>query len=235
MKNKKMKEKARNFLDRRTEDIQEKRFRQELFEVSTYVRFVIYAVLGKMAEADDFYDQNKAVIHKVATAIRERTKLVVPSLLYRGLLLKRKPQTPFLPPDPRGFMPWISTTENKGVACYFANPSSSMAPPDYMGFDLGKEGVIALIPGDARRVLWCHHYRHIPLSNGMTLDLFEYAKNTLSPEYFHQFTHNALTQQEYILTNSNERLRYEFLDSCPPLDELETLFGYAQEIPYEVE
>lgn len=204
---------------------------KEALEINLYINFVIMAVLGKMAEADAIYEDHSVEIRRVAARLRAQYQLKVPEVLYRGILVKKLPKGEYLPPHPRNEVPWISTTEEYGVACYFADADSSVSPPEEMNFDLGKVGVIAEIPGEVDRVLWCHRIRMIPLSDGTVLDLLALAQDALSQEHFMQFFHNATKQKEYILINRQDQpVKWHAYSGspCPPLAELESKYGWPR-------
>lgn len=90
-----------------------------------YINFVLYAVLGRMAESDALMRLYGDGVRRVAA--RLRTQRAVPKRpLYRGVLLGLGDVIDGqLKPDPR--LRFISWTEDLDVACWFADPDSVMS------------------------------------------------------------------------------------------------------------
>jgi hypothetical protein len=92
-------------------------------DFNRYVNFVLYAVLGRMAEADGMMRRYSASIERVAARFAERFP-VAPAPIYRGMLLD--PSEP-LQLDPR--LTFLSWSEDRDVACWFASPDSVISAP----------------------------------------------------------------------------------------------------------
>jgi hypothetical protein len=183
-----------------------------------------------MAQADDILQANMAGIVRTGAWLRSVLPLNLAPTLYRGMILKRLPAGDTLGPDPRK-VPYLSMTEDMGVACWFADPVGTMSPI-HVGINLGSYGVVAFVqstPAIHDRVLWHHTWQEIPLMGGGTVPLREIAYRILPAETARQVDAAARSQQEVILlAQRGERLPFLPLEEsgCPPLDELEDRYGF---------
>lgn len=90
---------------------------------NAFINFSLYAVLGKMAEADDLMRRFGDGIKRVAAVLAARFPLR-PSSLYRGMLVD-----PATPVTPDGRYTFVSWSEDRDVACWFASPESEISRP----------------------------------------------------------------------------------------------------------
>lgn len=90
-------------------------------EVNAYVSFVLCAVYGRMAEADDLMRRYGDQIRSVADVLNTK-RPIARRPLYRGVLLD--PSTPYVL-DPR--ITFLSWSEDQGVAEWFACPRSAIS------------------------------------------------------------------------------------------------------------
>ncbi len=90
---------------------------------NAFINFALYAVLGKMAEADDLMRKAAAGIKRVASLLDFRFP-VRASALYRGMLVD--PATPIVADHRYTFISW---SEDRDVACWFASPGSVISRP----------------------------------------------------------------------------------------------------------
>lgn len=96
---------------------------EEIDEVALYVTFVLHAVLGRLAEADELMRRFAPQIRHVADALTWAVA-TPPRPVYRGLLLD--PDKTY-DADPRyTFMSW---SESRDVARWFACPRSVVSEP----------------------------------------------------------------------------------------------------------
>jgi hypothetical protein len=87
-----------------------------------YINFVLYAVLGKMAEADGLMRKHGNAIYQVADVLARVPFEVRP--IYRGMLLD--PAVPYQPDKRLTFQSW---TEDRDVARWFASTRSYVSGP----------------------------------------------------------------------------------------------------------
>lgn len=123
--------------------------RRQRQDTNYYINFSLYAVLGRLAEADDLMEKHGAAIHRVAAFLaRERPIRRVP--LYRGMLVDREAQ---VRADSR--YRFISWSEDRDVACWFAARDSIIS--EYvLESRPAVRGVILELAPTAGRVLF--HY-----------------------------------------------------------------------------
>lgn len=90
--------------------------------INHYVTFVLYAVLGRMAEADSLMRAHGNKIRQYAEYLR-RTRPVRPQRLFRGVLVDPTAvEDGFIDPDSQ--LTFISWSEDRDVACWFADTQS---------------------------------------------------------------------------------------------------------------
>lgn len=92
--------------------------RDERFEINVYINFVLYAVTGRMAEADDLMEKHGRLVRSVARYLAEK-RSAPRAPLYRGVLVDD--EQPLERDDRRRFMSW---SEDRDVACWFASRES---------------------------------------------------------------------------------------------------------------
>lgn len=97
----------------------------EVDDVSVYVNWLLYAVVGRMGEADSLMRQYGAQVRSVAAALGSRAP-VSDAALHRGLLLEPELVADgVLAADSR--LTYLSFSESPSVARWFADPSSAIS------------------------------------------------------------------------------------------------------------
>ena len=91
--------------------------------ISLYINFALHAVLGRMAEADQLMRIAGDDVRTVANALAERHP-IEPRPIYRGVMLD--PSKPYQMNDRLTFMSW---SEDRDVAAWFASPKSFISAP----------------------------------------------------------------------------------------------------------
>lgn len=94
-------------------------------DMNHYITWVLYAVYGRMAQADGILQQFSGKIERVAQFLRRHRP---PHLgkVYRGLLLTSEEAAEgIINQDPN--LTFVSFTEDHDVACWFADPKSFLA------------------------------------------------------------------------------------------------------------
>lgn len=92
---------------------------------SYYINWALYAVTGKLAVADNLMKDKGAAIRAVARYY-QKTKRPRRRTLYRGLLLEpEQVEEGLINQDPD--VTFVSFSEDRDVACWFADPSSTMS------------------------------------------------------------------------------------------------------------
>jgi hypothetical protein len=199
-----------------------------------YINFVLYAVLGRMGEADGLMRQYGNEIRGCAEVMRA-TQPVSLSKLYRGLLLEPQEvrdgsvRCEF---DESGepSRTFLSFSENEDVACWFARPDSIMS-----GFVRQQrpavQGYLTTLHGSRyqRRLIWHHSWQAVPLP-GRSSDLPLFAAARAHPHIDEgQFIWNMQTQSEVLLEASKTALisvKPIGDEDCPDTDELDARFTY---------
>lgn len=121
-------------------------------QLNLYINFVLNAVLGKMGEADAMLRAAGHPIKRVASFLRD-TVPFESKPIYRGMLLD--PGKPF-ELDPRlTFMSW---SEDRDVAAWFANPHTFISQPLGEVHDATLRGYVAATAAPLSGVLWHHSW-----------------------------------------------------------------------------
>jgi hypothetical protein len=213
---------------------------------SLYINFVVQAVVGNTRMADAMMRQRGAEVREVAKWLRtgapysgvpeeitagptNRLRDERPPL-WRGLVLP--PQEAALlrtrgglgfriPPDPR--VTFVSWTEDRDVACWFADPDSVISGAIAEQHS-GSIGLVARLRSyNVNDILWMHEWVEIPVpdGSGRTFDLRQAA--AMMPDVpDDQFAWNVATQSEVILDGARARaLDAEEVEDCPSTEELD--------------
>lgn len=95
-------------------------------EVNFYISFILYAISGRMAEADSIMRKYSSEIKTVAAKMHNLMPRKI-NEIYRGLLIEPENLGPgnTISKDPNNT--FASFSEDKQVACWFADPSSAMS------------------------------------------------------------------------------------------------------------
>src|SRR5579884_515040 len=87
-----------------------------------YVNWALYAILGRMGEADGIMQEYGSDIREVVRQLQRRHAPMMRTI-YRGVLVEPEELVDGkLPPDPR--LTFVSFSEDRDVACWFADPES---------------------------------------------------------------------------------------------------------------
>jgi hypothetical protein len=124
------------------------------FDVNLYVNFALYAIYGKLGEADAIMRLAGDSVRRVADDIGARNSAGL-APIHRGMLLD--PDVPFAP-DPK--LTFLSWSEDHDVALWFACPRSVVSEP------LAKmkpklRGYVATILTPRSRVLFHHSWASV--------------------------------------------------------------------------
>lgn len=186
-----------------------------------YITWVLYAVLGRMAEADDVMNKHGSGIRAVARHL-QKTRPPKVRMLYRGLLLEpEEVEEGVIGQDPR--LTFVSFSESRDVACWFADPESVMSGfvrehrPDVEGWVMEHKPKLS-------DILFHHRWNPIALPNGKPF-LLERAA-TMHPhiaDQADQFAWNLSTQQEVIIKplRKGADVIAHSIAECPPTEDLD--------------
>lgn len=94
--------------------------------INLYLNWVLYAVFGRMAEADEILREHRAEIYMAAALFRRRYNLPAELKLYRGVIVDPAlVSSGTLAPDLR--LTYVSFSEDVRVARWFADPQSAVS------------------------------------------------------------------------------------------------------------
>jgi hypothetical protein len=179
--------------------------------------WLVLAIMGRLQEADAILEQYRQVVYGVAAKLRKQ-KTQPLRALYRGLLLEPGGGG-FVEPDLR--MQSVSFSEDRDVACYFADPGVIMSGavraerPDVEGY------ILEYMP-KRDDILW--HYKWNPVG---FLDVRDLARmHPLTAHDPEQFDYVFVTQKEVILRQfaPGVRLPVTPIAQCPEASELDRRF-----------
>jgi len=193
-----------------------------------YITFLLYAIYGRMREADAVGRRHRASIAATASWLRAAYP-ISPTEVYRGLLLE--------PEDLHGrpghwlvaaYQPnltFVSTSEEEDVACWFATPESAISGAVSQARPR-TEGYIARFVPALKSILWHYTWRELPVVPGRPpLPLVEAALVHPDIADVQQFAWNLLTQKEVILkpfAPGDELEVTPLADAgCPPAEQLD--------------
>jgi hypothetical protein len=190
-------------------------------EYNLYVNWVLYAVLGRLQEADALMTRFAKPIRSMAKKLRKRNG-VPRRAVYRGMLLSphEVPPDRQVPADPD--YTFVSFSEDKDVACWFAARDSTisgfvkMLRPDVQGW-------VAEAWPDKKRVLFHWSWApEFPAPGGRTVPLWRFAER--NPDMIPaQVAWAMQTQREVILAQDRKPLKVTpYAEAgCPPTPELD--------------
>lgn len=118
--------------------------------INIYINFVLYAVLGDLARADDLLERHGAQVRSVAGFMAFR-RPVQHAPVFRGMLVE--PEQPVRPDSRYGFLSW---SEDRDVACWFAERDSVISG-HVLEHRPQVRGVVLSLP-TARNVLFHHSW-----------------------------------------------------------------------------
>lgn len=194
-------------------------------EINYYINFILYAVSGKMSGADQLMQLYGDAIRRVAAKLH-RLKPVDIKEVYRGLLVEPEGLGPgnAISKDPNNT--FASFSEDKRVACWFADPNSAMSQFVRMTRPRVEGWVVNTTPKKNDILFHWTWGLHFPFgSREVGFDHFL----RMHPE-FQRLSSIEVTmqsQKEVILLPSNEVFKaVAFKDvGCPTTAELDSLFS----------
>jgi hypothetical protein len=180
---------------------------------NAYINWVLYAVVGDMGAADNLMNQSGAGIRSVAKHLQKTRKPRLKTV-YRGLLLDpEEAKSRVIDQDPR--LTFVSFSEDRDVACWFADPTSVMS--SYVKQIRPRvEGWLMDLKPRLSDVLFHHSWNPIKLPTGQNV-LLENAA-TMHPHITDdQFDWNLNTQNEVILKplRDGQSINAYELSDCP--------------------
>lgn len=194
--------------------------------VMSWANFVLYAVVGRMREADSILYERRALVLEMAAWMRSERPVKVGDV-YRGVLVEPAAiQGGKLMADPR--LQFLSWTEDLQVACWFANPDSIISEvvrermPNVRGY-------IATGKPTAASILWHHDWVDIPVPGGDTMSLAIFAG--MHPHIDEgQFLWNVESQSEVMTLPPADASTMSVVAvsdfDCEEIDELDTRLTY---------
>lgn len=207
-------------------------------DLSIYVTFVAGLVIGRLSQSDAIMNQEGQVVEKVARYLRSRA---MPSrkTLYRGWLLDPRSMGNVTTPEGRatrvlhGGSPnqgtFLSFSERRDVACFFADPDSEMSSvimarkPELRGY------LMTYKNPDPSLVLWTHEWRMMPVGDRKISLVGVVAQSSTRDAAV--VDRNLREQYEVVtkLLPRSAKATMVPLDEtdCPPSRELDRLFGDA--------
>lgn len=188
-----------------------------------YVNWALYAVLGRMAEADGIMEQYGPDIYDVVRYFQKKRPPTI-RCLFRGVLVEPEViVASTLPPEPR--VTFVSFSEDRNVACWFADVESFVS--GYVKQQRPRvEGFVIEHTPKLEDILF--HYSWglaFPLPDGRRAPLSVFAQMHSDIDV-RQFDWNLRTQKEVILKPFARALPVTpHADwSCPPSEELDNRF-----------
>lgn len=156
-------------------------------DVDLYVNFALHAIYGKLGAADTIMHVAGDAIRRVADEIAAENP-IDPTPIYRGVLLD--PAVPFAPDPALTFLSW---SEDRDVALWFACPRSAVSEPLAHQKPTLRDHVIEL-PAPRSRVLF--HYSWASALGGLAC--FALIHPLMGAEGKRQIEWSLRTQREVI-------------------------------------
>lgn len=173
---------------------------------SVYVNWAMYAIYGKMAEADHLRRTYPDEITEVANELARRYP-IKPAPLYRGILLE---DASTLRPDPN--LTFLSWSEDLDVARWFGSPESYISVPFAEHYPEAR-GYVLTAPAALTPVLWHHSWRR---AFRRPLEQLALAHPSMGAEGHRQIKWSLDTQHEVITVPPS---------SLPIPEPIETVLG----------
>lgn len=189
---------------------------------NAYINWVLYTVVGNMAVADDLMRQSGSGIRSVARHLQKTRRLKLKTI-YRGILLDpEESEEGVIHQDPR--FTFVSFSEDRDVACWFADPSSVMSSV-VKQMRPRVEGWIMELRPRLSDILFHHSWNPISIGAGRGRVYLEDAA-ARHPHISGQFEWNLHTQSEVILKplTSGQVIEAYELSDCP--DDLDDRFVF---------
>ena len=200
-------------------------------EINVYLTFVLHAIKGHLKQADGFISQpgNRQAIYSVARTMHELMPVDIKPI-YRGLLIEKNKMRRGPDGTPQigrkqGYK-FVSWSEDRDVACWFADPGSFMNAADMTGNIKGDGWMVEITPR-AEDILF--HWTwglNFPF-NGRRLTFNQLARMTRDPMLaFSDFDRILRDQKEVMLKPSDAVLdAIAHKDAgCPASDVLNNKF-----------
>jgi hypothetical protein len=160
--------------------------------LDVYLSWSLCAVLGRLGEADYLIQAFPSAIRHVASFLKERHPFE-PKPLYRGVLLDPSKSRN---DDGSGY-PFVSWSEDRDVARWFAEPRSYISEP-FRAIYPEARGYLLTMPNPlASRVLFHHSWRH---AFGQPLEDFALMHPLMGEDARRQIAWSLDVQQEVIVT-----------------------------------
>ena len=188
-----------------------------------YVNWALYAILGRTGEADGIMEEYGPDIYDTVRYFQTNRPPTLRTL-YRGVLIEPEVVAAgTLPPEPR--VTFVSFSEDKNVACWFADPTSYVSK--FVRQQRSRvEGFVIEYKPKLEDVLF--HYSWglaFPLPDGRKAPLSVFAR--MHPDIdVTQFDWNLRTQKEVIVKPITQSLPVKPFAAwtCPATDELDNRF-----------
>lgn len=177
-------------------------------EVDLYINFVLHAIYGRLGEADQLMRVAGTNIQRVAGVLRQKHP-IEPKPIYRGMLLD--PDQHF---ELDGRLTFLSWSEDRDVACWFADPRSTISAPLAESNPKLRGHLVTLAA--STRVLF-HHSWAQAFGNLATLALMH---PFMGEEGRRQIEWSLQTQQE-VITGPIAGITPKLVDNAPSLFDLE--------------
>lgn len=159
-------------------------------QLNLWINWAVYAIYGKMANADAIMKQHRAKIHAAARDLMAYAP-IEPVEVYRGIVLNEKHTRNGVLPSAGYPVTFISFSENPQVACFFGRTDTEMSA-FLLKQDPHVKGYIATHLPRRGEVLFHHHWVDV-------VPLIRAASMHPHIEDIHQFAWYVKTQEEVIL------------------------------------
>jgi len=193
-------------------------------DYSLYINWIVYAIVGRPQDGDALMREYGPSIRRVAKHYQKKMRPKL-TTLYRGLLLSpEESEGRTIEQDPN--LTYVSFSENRDVACWFADPESTMSGyvkqmrPDVEGWVMEYKPKLS-------DILFHYSWDPIPVPGGRRFHLINAA--TQHPDILEdQFEWNLWTQKEVITKplGAGTPIEAHELSNCPPTRELDDEFTF---------
>jgi len=206
-------------------------------DYSYWIAFAVHAVVGMMSEADSVMESYGPEVRRVARVLRKR-KPVRARRLYRGVLLEPEELSDGVLHQNEELR-FVSFSEDRNVACWFADPASIMSGYVAQIRPRARGYVMAYSPR-ANDVLFHHSWRRIRIPTVGEVDIACQARRypRIAP-IVDQLEWALETQKEVIVKplRRGEPVVAHELSGCPPTDELDAAYTMPRfrENPSEID
>lgn len=186
-------------------------------DFNVYITFVLYAVFGRIPQADTVMRKHGASVRKVAAWLRRQHEPQLKTL-FRGILLEPE-EVKDGTVDRNPAFTFVSLSEDMEVACWFADRTSEISGAVAAARPRTRGYLIELRDPPLKDVLFHHSWGPLlPMPEGYVDLRLAAARHPEIREEAGQVAWNLATQQEVLTTNRRESYPvtpYEDTD-CPP-------------------